>query len=279
MRLCFHRDAAAFAATAEPWLARHEAEHNLPLGLVRSLAGRILLGEAPLMATVDDEERLVAVLVRTPPHNLVLSRGTEPIADWLVAELRAAGEPLPGVVGPADGATRFAAAWSASSGQMVRLKMRMTIHELTQVVEPIVPGTARLGSEGDLALAVRWFGAFSEEATGEGPPASAHVARALAEGRIMLWCDPEPVSLAGQTRETPRGATIAPVYTPPELRGRGYASGAVAALCARILAGGKERCFLFADQANPTANHLYQRLGFRPVATAAHWTFGSRGDP
>ena len=73
-----------------------------------------------------------------------------------------------------------------------------------------------------------------------------------------------PVSLAGHAGETPNGARVGPVYTPPELRGRGYASALTAALTEQLLER-RRFCFLFTDLANPTSNSIYQRIGYRPV--------------
>ena len=67
-----------------------------------------------------------------------------------------------------------------------------------------------------------------------------------------------------------------PVYTPPEERGQGYASAAVAALSQHVLDSGATPC-LFTDQANPTSNAIYQRLGYRPLADMANLVIGPRG--
>jgi predicted GNAT family acetyltransferase len=58
---------------------------------------------------------------------------------------------------------------------------------------------------------------------------------------------------------------IGPVYTPPELRGRGYASSAVAARSRLAIQNGL-RCTLFTDLANPTSNKIYADVGYRRVA-------------
>jgi len=58
---------------------------------------------------------------------------------------------------------------------------------------------------------------------------------------------------------------VAPVYTPPEHRGRGYAAAATAAVTRRLLDAGTREVLLFTDLANPTSNRLYRRLGYRPV--------------
>ena len=81
------------------------------------------------------------------------------------------------------------------------------------------------------------------------------------------------VSLAGFGGRTPNGIRVGPVYTPPDLRGRGYASALTADLTRRLLAGGRRFCFLYTDLANPTSNSIYQRIGYRPVSDADLWSF------
>ncbi|WP_323187335.1 GNAT family N-acetyltransferase [Streptomyces sp. NBC_00006] len=64
-----------------------------------------------------------------------------------------------------------------------------------------------------------------------------------------------------------------PVYTPPALRGRGYAAAVTAEVSRAARAEGAEEVLLFTDLSNPTSNALYQRLGYRPVREFAVWEF------
>jgi predicted GNAT family acetyltransferase len=57
---------------------------------------------------------------------------------------------------------------------------------------------------------------------------------------------------------------ISGVWTPVELRGRGYASAVVAALSSERMDAG-ESCMLFTDLANPTSNKIYQAMGYRRI--------------
>jgi len=91
---------------------------------------------------------------------------------------------------------------------------------------------------------------------------------------VSLWEDGRPVSLASFGNPTPNGIRIGPVYTPPEYRRRGYASALVAELSERLLAG-RRFCFLFTDLANPTANRIYEQIGYRRVCEAAEIVFES----
>ena len=70
-----------------------------------------------------------------------------------------------------------------------------------------------------------------------------------------------------------QGARVAPVYTPPGERGRGYASAAVAALTTRLLDGGADWCAIFADVDNATTNKIYQRIGYKEHGTYREYDF------
>ena len=55
------------------------------------------------------------------------------------------------------------------------------------------------------------------------------------------------------------------MYTPPEMRRRGYASAAVSALTRKLLDSGRKFVFLFTDLKNPTSNKIYQQMGYEAV--------------
>ena len=71
------------------------------------------------------------------------------------------------------------------------------------------------------------------------------------------------------TRPTRNGVSVGGVYTPPELRRKGYATACVAALSALLLDRGHSFCVLYTDLANPTSNSIYQKIGYRPVTDSA----------
>lgn len=68
-------------------------------------------------------------------------------------------------------------------------------------------------------------------------------------------------------------AAVNLVYTPPELRRRGYASACVAALSQLLLDAGWKFCCLFTDMSNPTSNHIYQQIGYTPVCDFNEYIF------
>jgi hypothetical protein len=88
-----------------------------------------------------------------------------------------------------------------------------------------------------------------------------------------LWDDEGAVSVAASGGPTPNGIRIGPVYTPPELRRRGYASAVTAATSQAELDRGRRFIFLFTDLSNPTSNKIYQQIGYEPVIDVDQLTF------
>jgi predicted GNAT family acetyltransferase len=280
-------DVAAYRAAVEPWLLRDEAAHGLMLGLLPGIAAGAY--ERPLLALVEREGEPALAALRTPPHDLILSGADRPDAASALAEALAghpAAADVAGVLAPTDAADAFAAAWTAARGGRARVLMRNRVYRLDRLeARPEAPGAPRRATADDLALLSAWLGAFQAEALPEEPSdAEAAAHRWLeAPGReVWLWEDGgAPVCMVGAGSPTREGARIGAVYTPPERRGRGYASALVAHVSAALLAAGRRFCTLYTDLDNPTSNRLYRRIGYRPVVDVRHLRFepAGSGDP
>jgi uncharacterized protein len=165
--------------------------------------------------------------------------------------------------------------WQILTGQSYRRVMEMRIHQLTQV-QPVATasGYLRLATESDRSLLLDWFTRFAVE-VGEivSQDAEQAINSGLKRQSIHLWSDNIPVSWASGSQSLPAAARIGPVYTPPEYRGKGYATACVAALSQKLLDQGCDRCFLFTDLANPTSNHIYQKIGYHPICDWHDYSF------
>ncbi len=130
-----------------------------------------------------------------------------------------------------------------------------------------VRGEAARGEpERDAALVAEWFAAFHAEALPSDPVEDwddrARVR--LAAGEVHLWREAgRPVSLAAVSPAAGGVARIGPVYTLPAARRHGYGSAVTAAATAAALAAGALQVVLYADLDNPTANSIYQGIGFK----------------
>jgi predicted GNAT family acetyltransferase len=277
-------DAVAFLAEAEPLLLADEARHNLILGIAGTIRDSPDLYPLRSLWLVRKEGRPVGAALRTPPYNLILARPESPHA--LDALAGGCAEELPGVNGCEPEVHDFAELWAARTAARPRTNMRQGVYALEQV-EPLpgVPGSARVATADDRELVLRWWIAFGEEVLHEGGPHGDNAEsmvdhRLSAPGRgFLLWEDGgDVVSLAGWGGATPNGIRVGPVYTPPELRGRGYATALTAELSQRLLdgrlfEGGRRFCFLYTDLANPTSNAIYERIGYRRKAESAEVVF------
>jgi uncharacterized protein len=264
-----HPTAASFLNRAESWLLRSEAEHNLLLGIANGLKRSAAGYEPPIyLATVERDDEVVGCAFRTPPFKLGLTRMPGEALPLLVADVVQVYARLPSVLGPEREARGFAALWSERAGVAVRKGMRQRIYQLEQVLppEPLPPGRFRAAGPEDIELVAEWIAAFIVEAGVPGLDAWQKAREKIAERTLFIWEDEQqPRAMAAEVGQTPHGARVGYVYTPPQWRGRGYASACTAELSREILASGRRFCFLYTDLSNPTSNSIYQRIGYRPV--------------
>ncbi len=263
-----HPDASAFLERAQGFLARQEAENVLMLGLASSSP------QDALLPTVEHGREIVMAALQSGA-NLILSRGPASAVDALAERLVADKASLPGVTGPVEVAGRFSDLWRARTGQRTRLHMHMRLHELTRVVLPRRPsGVFRKAALSDVEPLATWADDLHVVLrTEDPPPGEESVRKRIDQGRMYVWDNGAPVSMAACDGPTPRGMRINFVYTPPEHRGYGYASACVADLSQLLLDQACRFCALFTDLANPVSNRIYARLGYRPVCDFDDYTF------
>jgi predicted GNAT family acetyltransferase len=155
----------------------------------------------------------------------------------------------------------------------------LRIYQLSRVIAPrAVNGRMRLALPRERDVLVQWAQNFGDE-IGEpqtNQQATEMVERAIGDKRLYVWDNEGLRSMAAWSGPTTHGIRINLVYTPPELRGKGYASTCVAALSEAMLNSGRRFCYLFTDLSNPISNQLYQRIGYVPVCDFAEYRFTKR---
>jgi predicted GNAT family acetyltransferase len=213
--------------------------------------------------------------MRTPPYKLLATRAAGAELECLVQGIHAADSEIPGIGTDKTTVKAFSERWCDITGKSAQTGKQMRIHELTQVNPPKWPsGAIRLAMAADLELLYSWMRGFADD-TG-----ITHVRRpedwvpaAVESQQVYLWDDNGPVSMAIWGHVTNNGVSIRGVYTPHDQCNRGYASAIVASVSQIWLGRGKRFACLFTDLANPTSNHIYYELGFRPVVEVDDYLF------
>ena len=214
-------------------------------------------------------DSLSAAFMHTPGFPVFLTATSSQAAAELGGLLASARPRVPGVNAQPQVAAAFAGTWRQHTGHAVTVHRRMRLHCLGTLAwpDPGPEGRPRMAGQGDRDLLAEWFEAFAVEVNdAAAADHTAAVDQRLGYGGITVWeAGGVAVSVAGITRAVAGMVRVGPVYTPPALRGRGYAGGATAAVSQAALDRGATQVVLYTDLANPTSNALYERLGYRPV--------------
>ncbi|MBE1535371.1 GNAT family N-acetyltransferase [Actinomadura algeriensis] len=269
------RDLDTFLADAGAYMHADPAVHTVALTVTATMRARDPADrEDVLFGRWTHGGRVAGIALWTPPRPPLL--GCAPDAARELADVLTAHGDVRGVHAAPETAEAFAGAWRRRTGGTTRVAMRQRLYRLgaLAVPDPLPPGAARIATAADHGLALDWFVAFHEEDDEHGPVDPAALDDRIATGGLALWeTAGTPVAMAARTRIAAAMARVAPVYTPPEHRRRGYGAAVTAAVTRSALDAGAREVVLLTDLANPTSNGVYRRLGYRPVEDRTIFTF------
>jgi predicted GNAT family acetyltransferase len=271
MRVVRHADPDAFIAAAAPMVARGEASASPFAGWAYAMKRTPLQADEHVyLATFGD----CGAAIQRDDGPLFMGQSDPAAAAAFADDLAPDWPELQGVVGAQAACEAFARRWKVSTGRVHSLRAHMRQHALTAVADvPVAFGVPRVAAESDLPWLIEGQVAFIVEA---GIPDSIErirtwLPRRVVRGEYWIWEDEGPAAFAGFNDAAPDFARVAPVYTSPDRRGRGYATSLVAAISRELLARGKRRLFLTTDVANPTSNAIYARIGYVPETDDYHF--------
>lgn len=195
------------------------------------------------------------------------------------AAVAASGRPVLGVVGPTDQAAAMEAEAVAAEQALERRADKVeTLYTLPleRLVVPEGLRSGRVGArravEADLDAVAAFEVAFDVEALGEEASTAleaenrAAAARGIAAGTVWVAeVGGVPVAMTAFNAAIGDAVQVGGVYTPPALRGRGYARCAVAASLLAARDAGVALGVLFTGEDNVAAQRAYQALGFGPI--------------
>ncbi|MEO6503550.1 MAG: GNAT family N-acetyltransferase [Jatrophihabitantaceae bacterium] len=271
MTWSFTDDPERYAEHVLGLLSSRPDANTVALTVLESVrAGQRYSDIAPLFGWHRSGGDVTGAISITPPYGALLGELPPGSEAELVTGLRERGAAVPDVMGAVDAAGRFAAAWTAGTDLDAELAMRQRFYTLDGVrpPEPLPAGAARTAGLADLELVMAWVTRFHQEAEASlAMPQREMYQHRIELGLQWLWQDErgEPVSMAGRNIMVAGVSRIGPVYTPPECRRHGYGAAVTVACTQDALDRGARQVVLFTDEANPTSNAIYQRIGFRAL--------------
>ena len=241
-------------------LEEDEIKNNLFIGI----ASRDRDEEYYLVSSIINDKKLVGMIAG---KNMILASNTldfQVVKDLVVHMQNV---DYPGIIGPKDLCELYNQLFKELNDTEMSLTMDQRIYSCTKInhySEDI--GVARLGSFDEFETLLDWVYEFElmiEEEADREQLRGMLTKRLEAESIYVLEIDGEIVSMAARSRPLKQSETVSLVFTPQELRRRGYASRVTELLTEVILNDGKIAT-LYTDLANPTSNSIYMKIGYNP---------------
>jgi predicted GNAT family acetyltransferase len=147
-------------------------------------------------------------------------------------------------------------------GEQIKVEELMNLEPSAFLpVAPPTNVTVRRATLADLPALTEFYATAGEMAR-----SPAAIARPLQDTRLWLVEQQRTVLATALTNaEIHHLAMIGGVFTESAMRGRGLSQAVCSALCAELLAEGKQPALYWV---NPAAGAVYRKLGFRPIG---HW--------
>ncbi|HPJ02144.1 MAG TPA: GNAT family N-acetyltransferase [Candidatus Limiplasma sp.] len=266
MRFTQYETAEAFSKDVLDSLNRHAIQNNL---LYRNI------GDGKVMLTVkDDTGHVLLIADRTPPHPLVMyehdNRHSEAVVAFFARSLYERNIDIDFLFTEDQLAQSFIRHYAAVSGKRFHPEQRLALSVTDHATPPgrMTPGRLRLATQDDLYYLPHWCADFNVACAIGAYDLQAGVENAkklVEEQQLYVWEDGIPVSIAASHRKVTGCLIIGYVYTPPQLRGKGYASACVYTLTRDLLTDEYPQCALYIDCDNPVSNHIYEHIGYRRI--------------
>lgn len=275
IHVSFTDDPARVLADAGEFLASDPVLHNIIFTLLQE---RVAHPQPGRYWVAMKRGAAAGVALHSPASFAATVTPMEPdVVNAVVDAIARTDVTLPGVHGEAGTAARFAGSWTERTRSTAVPFQGQRIYEVTDVVYPgsgraAASGTLRRATRDDRDLVIAWMRGFWQDIGEPVADPSPSVDRQTAAGKIWLWDDGEPMSLAAESQPAASVVRVRAVYTPSERRDRGYAAACVASLSRRIREDG-HRCMLYTGLGNPISNPVFRQLGYRSVAEVLRYRF------
>lgn len=227
-------------------------------------------------AAAFEDKRVIGVVAHYWNQNLVFQAPVRLDSLWRTV-VKASQRPIGGLIGPNDQVIIAKEALEIDESK-VQLDEIEKLYSLRLEDLSIPDGLSSGGISGrrvepcDLELITKWRVAYSIEAVGEKDSPQLwekcrmSVKRSLKEGHTwVLEHRGEPVACSSFNTAIKEAVQVGGVWTPPELRRRGYGRSVVAVSLLDARLDGVEKAILFTGESNIAAQKAYAALGFQHI--------------
>jgi predicted GNAT family acetyltransferase len=263
------------------FLMRH-ADSSLFLRSNLKVAGLADRGQ-PLQGTYAAATRggeIVGVAGHFWNGNLIL-QAPELAAELAAAAVKASRRTVGGLIGPPE-QVLIARRGLGLMGRATHVAEREILYALPLAElnppAPLADGrvACRTGRPEDCELLTNWRALYGTETSGEIETGTVRrrnreaIERFIERGeQWVLEAEGMPVASSTFNARLADTVQIGGVWTPPALRGRGYARAVVGGSLQAARATGTSRAVLFTPEHNLAAQRAYESLGFRPIGDYA----------
>ncbi len=214
--------------------------------------------------------KIVLSAIHMASGYLLLSTGKSEAVERLVDYGSIKHWDIKGIMGARESVEEFSLRWqNKSEYSLGNLTKRFTIFQSFRIPEensPLGDGTLEIVQAGELEWPrIRlWATIFADEANPAlDRQAAIQMAKSMLKNKslFLLKEGMQSLGMAGFGRNTPNCMVINMVFTPPELRGKKYASYLVSSMIIMAKKRGFSSCLLFSDYLKE--KNLYQAIGFK----------------
>ena len=279
MEIKSFQDVRYFLRTVEELLLQKESFYNFKLGLGGAIQNNNLKVIDPLYFALFENDNLVGCALRTDAEKpLAISKMPKSAIKVLIQKLIDQKIILGGVIGEVETTVYFKDMWLKDQPLICKLNIHLGIYETDRIISPKGNIEIIQGVENHKEVIFKFVKGFSVDCFPNREHKDEDIdklcVRHINNKSLYLLKNElgEILSMAANTRGSTNGGTISLVYTPPELRGKGYGSLVTAKVSEMVL---KEKKFanLFTDLKNPTSNSIYQKIGYKMIGENIHYDF------
>ena len=246
-------------------------KNELMIGLVSTLIKDYSHYQTqPILLTINEKEIVILASFLTPPWPILLYTESIPSTSSLsilIDYLEKKKIKISGINAKTDLSSLFSKHWCIRNKCVAEKKMMMSLYTLKKINKiKVSPGSFIKANQHHFHLIYEWAILFHKELNLQYENEQyikKHLKYNIESGNAFLWVDNEPVCMVFRERAHQKGFSIGYVYTPYQLRSKGYATNLVYNICNTSFKEGFRYASLFADLQNPISNHIYKKIGFK----------------